>query len=408
MSNKKHRLILLLDLSLILLSGCAETPLEVQDEISRLEAHQISSSEDNTNKKVPISELMDYDNDDNGNIVIDDILIPHTDTICCYQLAPVQTDYSQSHFQQICQSILNIEPDISQIESFSDDIFLTDSSFPNGRFTNNEISDLGLHYPIQKQYWCEIDDSKPSISETDTGIISFSKGFDMIVSPYLLDGIETEKICYEIDWSNTELEMYDNNIWAAIDCAKYVNETFKEIDTDKAFSYQPFSITVRKIGTKYGYWVLMQRVAPDGVPVYPFFNLNTSSINSKSDFPLHDYSWCWCVRKNEVQELFKSQNFDILTQTALNELISLSAAKKIAEQELATQRSYHVTARLGHCLKLYGSKVSEITQNEFLEAIFYSDYERIALEPYWIFTEDDGENEIRYLVNAQTGAFEIR
>lgn len=152
----------------------------------------------------------------------------------------------------------------------------------------------------------------------------------------------------------------------------------------------------------------MQRVAPDGVPVYPFYTQKSSSVNTVADFPLHDYSWCWCVRKNEVQEFSMAQNFEAADQNTLETLLSLSAAKRIAEHTLAAQRTSHVSARLCHCLKLYGSKVSEIVGYPYFGALNYSDYDRIMLEPYWIFTETDGENETRYIVNAQTGAFEIR
>ncbi len=396
----------------LLLFGCAETPSEVQEEISRLDADRSSQAEErSTVQPVPVASLQD-DADavlraQSGNYVIECAFVPHTDRICSYQLTPKRTNPDTGRFRQTCQKLLGTAPDAAQISSYSEDIALTDQAVLGPDTDSTAISAMQLVFPVRTLNW-RTEDEKPSVSMSDRSAVSFSRGFDMIVSPYLLDTVKVDAVLRDGAWADTARTMYDGTEWRASDCAQYAAEIFAELAPDSFFTWQPFRITVRQIGERCGYWVLMQRVAPDGVPVYPFSGLNRSSGNAVTDFPLRDYSWCWCVRENEVQELSMAQDYEAAGQNALDALLPLSAAKRIAEQALAAQRTYHVSARLCHCIKLYGSKVSEIVGYQLLEAPDYSDYDRIMLEPYWIFTESDGEDETRYMVNAQTGAFEIR
>ena len=395
-----------------LLAGCAETPSAEIDEISRLDKNSSSAEDRRIIRKIAVSALAEdadaVQKAQTGTFVLKDVFLPETDSVITCRLNAKHTAPDAASFRQICQSLLGTAPDAAAISLYSDDIALTDETLLGPDTKSTAVSALHLHFPVCAQSWRAGEDDKPSLSLTDTGKISFSRGFDMVVSPYLLDTIQAETVYRDKEWADTVRTMYDGNEWRTADCARYAAEIFQAIRTDSFFTYQPFRVTVRKIGEKYGYWILMQRTAPDGLPVYPFYELSNSPVNPKTDSMLQDASWCWCVRKDEVQELEKAQDFVVSEQTEIDSLIPLSDAKRIAEQALAAQRSYPVTACLCHCIRLYGSKVSAITEHEFADAFAYSDYEKTVLEPYWVFTEADGEHEVRYLVNAQTGAFEIR
>lgn len=402
----------------LLLTGCTETPSEVLHEMSLLDQPQERQA-DPAPEPVPVAELgADAEaalQTQKGSFVLESADVPDVQTVCAYTLQRERQENLSERFQRAHRTLLGAPADPQRIQcnDFRDDpSVLTDAVFFGENTDRTEISALGLRYaPYSLSLERGIyEEAAPSLGLSAEGVCNFCRGFDGILSPYLNEEQHPVKETrYRGEWQDTAAEMYGGEQWRMADCAQYVAEQFAALGADPVFSYQPFSITVRGIGAQSGYWVAVQRVAPDGLPVYPYApTVRTSDYAPDLHaYPLEDLSWCWCAKENEVQELHKAENYTLQDSREIGALLPLSAAKRIAEGALAKQRSYHVTARLSHVLKLCGSQVSAMTGSPFAEAAQYGDYTQITLEPYWVFTEQVSVGETLCLVNAQTGAFEI-
>lgn len=236
----------------LLLFGCAETPSEVQEEISRLDANRSSQAvEESEIHPVPVASLQaDADTvfrSQSGNLVLDSVFVPQTNKICTYQLTPKRTAPDTERLRQICQLLLGTAPGAAQIDSYQWDDALTDQALLGLDTQSTAISDMQLVFSNHSIGW-STEENKPSIGMVDSGSVNFSRGFDMIVSPFLLDSIKVNAVLRDGAWVDTVHTMYDGTAWSASDCAQFAVETFHEIAPDGFFTWQPFCITVRQIG----------------------------------------------------------------------------------------------------------------------------------------------------------------
>lgn len=417
---RKYMTVILLA-SFLFAVGCAETPSEVQNEISILDNNSInhdeSSNTTDTGEALQFGTLEEIRSDaeavltdGKGNFQIESLLLPDTEQMHAYSLERTHNDALQSWLFDIYDDFYDepLAKDTEEIEEFEDTDYLTN-------YDGFDLSEYNLSSYVHNFSKITHLNNEP-VSSLTVGVydhISFYRCFDMVTSPYLLTNIP-EVQTYRFDaWEGVSYPMYEGGEWLISDAAAYAEAFYNQINIDEQFSYQVESVTVRKIEDAteeaYGYWFLLKRVAEDGVEVYPIYNRNDSGINSICDMVCTELHWAWCIRPNEICELEKMEDYTVIDRTAAESLLTLSQAKKIAEGIMASGRVYHVDCRLAYCVRLYGSVVSETIGETFSEAVQYGDYTELRMEPYWIFTEVNSEGrEVRYLVNAQTGAFEIR
>lgn len=416
----KKQMIVILSMTFSFAVGCAETPSQVQEEISVLDENSIAHEE--SSATTDIGDTLQYGTmeeiradaeavleNSKGNFRLESLLLPDAEQMHAYSLECLHDESFQSWLFEIYDDFYGepLAQDAEGIEVFEKTDNLT--QYDGFDISERKLSSHMHSISAKRQISDEISTSL-SVSAYDR--IVFWRGFDMIVSPYLLTTIPEVKTYRYDTWEGISYPMYEGGEWLISDAAAYVTAFFNEISPNEAFTYAVESVTVRRIEEAeeeaYGYWFLMKRVAEDGVEVYPIYDLNDSEINSESDFAFMDFQWAWCVRTNEIHELEKAADFSVIDRAAAESLLTLSQAKKIAEEAMASGRVYYVDCRLAYCMRLYGSVVSEKTGTPFLEAVEYGDYTELRMEPYWIFTEMNDGREVRYLVNARTGEFEVR
>ena len=410
---KNYRRQIMLCFCAMLLIGCTETPSEVREEISELDAVSAAEHENDFTDTLTDIALLEQDiqqtlQDKNGTIVLKSCLVPHKTELHTYTLSLCDSTDLQTDFN----SLWNLTMQRDQSE-YAENISVFEDTLPLTKIDETDVSALHLQNNV-RTLGCypksETDADSLVMGVTQHGAYNFMRCADFVISPYLIDTIKTETVYDAEHLDSVVYRMHNQTEWSVSDAASYAAAAFHNISHDDFCTYQAMYVQAKRIADDagYGYWMMMNRVAPDGVQLYPFMNLKDSPVNSLTEMILPDYSWIWCTEKDRIQELHKAECFQVQSTAGIAQVIPLSAAKKIAESALAGARTYRVECRLCYCIKLYGTQVAALTGNDFSEALAYHDYRSIVCEPYWVFTDANSGDEIRYLVNAQTGAFEIR
>lgn len=403
--------------------GCTEAPSEVQEEISRLDEVQDSLPPDAdvviTNENFLTMDAIRTDakqvmEANSGNVKIESLSLPQADTLHTHALTAREVSNLQQRLVDVNEVLHFVEPfsaDSPLIETYQNTEPL--ESWSEGDDEPVDLTDLHLKNSIcHTSYTPKESDVGQYISVGWGGGMSFSRGFDMIVSPYNLEDNRIVETCAPDQWGDTAYTMYDGTEWKLADAAQYVQDVLGALYPDDWFTYTPEYVDVREIvdraGT-HGYWFFMKRVAPDGIEIMPLYEMVDQESNALDNFLICESAWVWCVKQDEIQEIRTFDSWDIAETEDVPEVLSLSAAKEILAAKLAQGRTYEVNCRLAYAIRLYGSQVGERIGSSFVDsAVQCHDYESIRMEPYWVFTEQLGSQQVRYCINAQTCEFEIR
>lgn len=430
MSNKY---IILFVLSSILLTGCAQVPNEVKEEISNYEIGQpVSQSQVVT---IPFSEVTEQSKmflkNNTTNITVENLIVPQSKKTPSYRV-----DFNNDKLSDLFTK-LQSEPLFKNngngvvvstqgdVELWMNNLDYCFTAFPglNGanyyRNTSDVmISDWGTYYGQNMRMtdsgcitlYCDDKEGAPS-----------SPNMYSVVKRYYND-FEEERETYQL---------YDGTLESVSDISQFTenfcNNNLKESENN-LFDYQVNYVDVRNIGKDtFGFYVSLSRTDTygnrfDATKMYMFDLEEFENRNALIASPIH----MWITSSDCISEFEKNYTF---TMTEINEnenIVSLNSAVDILSNMLAQGKSYSFqTAELKYIFEIAQSDyinaareyvgTEEYKENMYNvvyspESVYaYGEYEIIA-NPYWVFTAisasdtDTNCGEI-YMVNALDGSF---
>lgn len=433
MMRKKH--IALLTFSVLLLTGCADAPGEVKEEIKNYE--NADAVQETEIIMIPFPEAIQqadqFHESNTTNISVDHLIIPESTKMPTYRVDFYNEKGAELFTKLQSEPLFGNDGTGTVIETENGtDEWLSNkeycfTAFPELGGTNYYrnasgvmISDWGVYFG-QNMRMTESGCFTFYCDEERTGISSYSN-YPVVRRFY--SNFEQEKETYTLYDGASE------SVAEAVKLAEdFCNNNLKESE-DNRFNYQVNYVDVRDIGNdKYGYYVSLCRKDLygnyfDATPNYPFRYEEFSERNALIASPIY----MWITSSDSISEFERYYTFSLEETNANENIVSLECAIDLLSATLAQGKSYAFdTAELKYILEImqsdYIDSVREYVRTEgnedIISAIVYSpdsvyaygDYEITAI-PYWVFTDITAQNTNTncgaiYMVNALDGSLRI-
>lgn len=408
--NKK---LMCMALSLLLLTGCAKAPSEVDKEIENYNSAQTvkQAVTDTLPVDEAIKEARSFSADNTTNIIVKNLILPESTKMPTYDVR-----FDSSGAGEVFKKLQN-EPLLatdgggiavdspSDIRSWKDKKENCFSSFPelNGTLYYRNSSDVkrsdwGTYYN-QDMTMNESGIMTLFANERKTGIGSSLKY--TVEKRYLAGFSESTEVFALCD--GKKMSVGDAVKFAQ----KFCNEKLAAMEKN-IFEYQVNYLDVRKVADgKYGYYVSLCRKDKygnlfDATSMYPYHYDEFETRNALIASPMY----LWITSQDNVAEFQRMYTFCVEESGSNDKIVTLKTAVDTLSSKLAQGKSYDFdTAELKY--------IFEITQSDYIDAareyaktnadnsvpIVYSPESvyaygsyKISAKPYWVFTEITAQN----------------
>lgn len=395
-------------LSLLLLTGCAKAPSEVDKEIENYNSAQ--TVKETVTDTLPVSEALEqarrFGADNTTNITVKNLILPESTKMPTYD---VRFDSSGAGdvFKKLQSEpifandgggiAVDSQNDIHGWKDKKENCF---SSYPelNGTLyyrnkSDVKRSDWGTYYN-QDMGMNESGIMTLFANERKTGIGSALK---YTVEKRYLTGFSE---------STESFALCDGKKMSVGDAVKFAqkfcNDKLAAMEKN-IFEYQVNYLDARKVADgKYGYYVSLCRKDRygnlfDATSMYPYIYDEFESRNAFIASPMY----LWITSQDNIAEFQRMYTFSIAESGTNDKIVTLKTAVNVLSSELAQGKSYDFdTAELKY--------IFEITQSDYIDAareyaksgaagdipIIYSPESvyayggyKITAKPYWVFTE---------------------
>lgn len=417
-------------LSLILLTGCANAPSEVDKEIENYNSAQtVSEAERDT---MPVGEAIkaakSFDTDNTTNITIKNLILPDSSKMPAYDVK-----FDSSGSAEVFKKLQN-EPMIAThgggtaVDSHNDISGWKDkkgncfSSFPelNGTLYYQNKAD------VKRSDWGTYYNNDMAMNETGIMVL-FANEKKTGIGSALKYPVE-KKYLAEFSESTESFALCDGKKMSVSDAVelaqKFCNEKLAAAEKNQ-FEYQVNYLDARKVADgKYGYYVSLCRKDRygnlfDATSMYPYLFDEFESRNALIASPMY----LWITSRDSIAEFQRMYTFSIEESGSNNRIVTLKAAVDTLSSELAQGTSYDFdTAELKY--------VFEITQSDYIDAareyaksdeagdtpVMYSPESvyaygsyKISAKPYWVFTSVVAQDTVTncgriFMIDAQDGS----
>lgn len=429
----KHMAIVII--SVLLLTGCEDTPSEVKEEI---ENYKHSETLQKTKiVTMPFLEAIErsekFYEENNTNISMENLIVPNSTKMPTYRVDFYNENVSDLFTKLQFEPLFSNYGNGAVVETNNDlEVWLKKknycfTAFPelNGsNYYRNAsdvmISEWGFYYG-QNMRMTELGCISLYCDEEKTGIGSCRK---YPVQKRFYDNFVQEKEMYTL-YDGTSKSVADITEFAEDFC----NARLKKIE-NSLFDYQVNYVDVRDLGNNsFGYYVTLKRKDSYG----NYFDATRNYFYGLDEFinknaliasPIH----IWITSSDSISEFEINYTFSLEEIAANDSIVSLDSAAAILSNTLAQGKSYVFdTVELKYIFEItqsdYIDAAREYAQTEeskenMFEVVYspdsvyaYGDYEINAI-PYWVFTDVNGRiydtncGKI-YMVNALDGSFRI-
>ena len=400
-------------LSLLLLTGCAKAPSEVDKEIENYNSAQTVSKAETVTLPVgeAIKEARSFSADNTTNITVKNLILPESTKMPTYDVR-----FDSSGAGEVFKKLQN-EPLLatdgggiavdspSDIRSWKDKKENCFSSFPelNGTLyyrnsSDVKCSDWGTYYG-QNMRMTEAGSISLFADEQNTGVGS---SLNYPVEKRFLTDFQN------ITESFTLCDARKMSVSEAVKFAqKFCNDDLAAAEKNR-FEYQVNYVDVRKVeADKYGYYISLCRKDKygnlfDATGMYPYQIDEFESRNPLIASPMY----LWITSGDNIAEFEKRYTFSIDEISSGDKIVTLKSAVNILSNKLAQGKAYEFdTAELKY--------IFEVTRSDYINAardyaksdesddiiVLYSPESvcaygsyQITAKPYWVFTDITSQN----------------
>lgn len=221
---------------------------------------------------------------------------------------------------------------------------------------------------------------------------------------------------YEVISEELTYRMNDGQEWKVLEAVEYVerfwNDYLCKFDPQKYEYKVKYLYVVNFWDDTYGYFFNIQKVDENGnyLDTDKFYLQDNDAIQNNQPFLMENGGMTWCCGKEEITRFIKDFSMEYLEQTDEGDkLLSLGAASDILSDSLASENIVQIeSAELNYVLTCKGYPYFQIWEYpEYYEDVCRDTCE-FELHPYWCFRPEqcvwlkEGQLEI-YFVDALTG-----
>lgn len=412
---KLNRTLLSMAFSLVLLTGCAEAPSEVKEEIN--EYNHAQAAQDARTSFLPVSKAIQdaykFLDQNKTNITIQNLILPESDNIPLYNISFNNSETEDVFSKLQSEPLFANDGNGTTVNTPNDlDVWKTNkdycfTAFPEldgiNYYRNREDikqSDWGIYYG-QNMRTTDLGGITLYSDEQNTGIGSALQY--PVEKRYLTDFLQNTESYILCDGS--EMSVADATQFSQDFCNNYLS-----IIENSLFDYQVNYVDVRQVSPEqYGYYISLCRKDLhgnlfDATPIYTYTLDEFENRNPLIASPIH----LWITSTDNIAEFEIIQALTISEIIANDQIVSLGSAVNILSNELAQGKSYDFeTVELKYILETTSSdyidaarnyaKSSEYDSNTYgivysPDSIFaYGNYQITAI-PYWVFTDITAQN----------------
>lgn len=226
---------------------------------------------------------------------------------------------------------------------------------------------------------------------------------------------KTYDLQYEVIAEDLSYKMNDGQDWNVLEAVEYIeafwNDRLSEFDPQK-YEYKVKKLCVVNFWDEtYGYFFSMQTIDENGnyLDTDNIYVRDTEAIQSNQPFLMENGGVIWCCGKEEITRFIKEFSMEYLKQTDNGDrLLSLGAASDILSGSLASENVVRIeSAELNYVLTCKGYPYFQIWEYPAYYAATCRDTCEFEIRPYWCFRPEQctwlGDDLEVYFVDALTG-----
>lgn len=432
----RTKILIIMILSAILLTGCSDVPSEVKEEIDNYEkAETVQDTEICTVPLITaIEQAKDFQMNNSTNIFIENLILPDSTKMPAYDVKFYNEGmgdlFSDLQNEPLLGNdgqgrIVDTPSDLDVWKNKPDYCFTAFPELDGANYYRSEsdvmISDWGVYYG-QNMRMTESGCMTLYADEQNTGIGS---AFQYSVEKRYVSDFSKEAETYSL-CDGTSMSVAE----AANFAEKFCNNNLSDSENN-CFQYQVNYIDVRNVESgRYGYYISLCRKDSygnffDATPTYYFAYEEFEERNALIASPIY----LWITTSNNIAEFEKNYTLIIDEVGASESIVGLETAVNKLSSVLAQGKSYNFdTAELKYIFEVTQSdyidaarafEQSESFNEDMRNAIIYSpdsiyaygNYQITAI-PYWVFTDITAKNTDTncgaiYMINALDGSLRI-